>query len=79
MKIKLCDLVVEIKNRFPFVERLCRGYECDGEPVISVSVCDDEIVIIVIFTISFFNLLISFTSSISSMYETFNVLYTLIL
>ena len=43
MKIKLCDLVVEIENRFPFVERLCRGSECDGEPVISVSVGDDEI------------------------------------
>ena len=43
MKIKLAGLTVEIKNRYDFIERLCRGYESDEEPLFSVFVTDEEI------------------------------------
>ena len=43
MKIKLAGLTVEIKNRYDFVERLCRGYESFEEPLFSVAATDEEI------------------------------------
>ena len=42
--IKLAGIRIRIENRFPFIERQCRDYLCEGEDAaFSVSVTPDEI------------------------------------
>ena len=42
--IELAGIRIRIENRYPFIERQCRGFVCEGEDaVFSVSVTNDEI------------------------------------
>lgn len=42
--IRLAELCIRIENKYPFVERQCKNFLCDGDtPDITVSVTDDQI------------------------------------
>ena len=38
MKIKIAGLVIEVKNKFEYFEKMCQGYEADGEAAFCVEV-----------------------------------------
>ena len=44
--IKLADLTIQIVNRYPFLENMCRSYICDRNEMCDFSVCvtDEDIV-----------------------------------
>lgn len=43
VKVKLADIPVCFENRYPDLEYLCRGYETDDPPQITLSVTQEEI------------------------------------
>ncbi len=43
VNIKLAGIPVQFDNRYPQLERLCRGYETDEDPRITLSVTQEEI------------------------------------
>lgn len=43
VKVKLADIAVEMRNRFPDLAYLCAGYETDEEPVMQIAVSDQEL------------------------------------
>ena len=44
IKIKLADFIIQINNKYDFVERMCKGYLVnDGEPDFVVECTDDDI------------------------------------
>ncbi len=43
VKIKVADICVQINNRYPEMERLCKGYETDEPPVFQITVSSQEI------------------------------------
>lgn len=43
LKVQLAGIPIQMNNRFPALEVLCRGYETDEEPVITLAVTREEI------------------------------------
>ena len=43
VNIKLADIPIQMDNRFPDLAYLCAGYETEEEPVIRLSVTQEEI------------------------------------
>ena len=41
--LKLAGLPIAVDNKYPFIEKLARGYFTDSEPLFTVSATDDEI------------------------------------
>ena len=41
--IKIAGIIIGVNHRYPWVRNLCREYECEGSPVMCVSVTDEEI------------------------------------
>ena len=43
LKVQLAGIPIQMNNRFPNLQVLCRGYETDEDPVITLSVTQEEI------------------------------------
>ena len=43
LKVQLAGIPIQMNNRYPALETLCRGYETDEDPVITLSVTQEEI------------------------------------
>lgn len=41
--IKIADIPIGIENRYPYIRRLCEGYETEEKPAFTVAVTEEEI------------------------------------